>query len=238
MSETNASGLLCQQRGDRGCNHTGTCASVAAAEHLTRTTGATGSGYWWCPECKEELAWHHVTLCDPAGIVRENALARDQLTALSMLLDEAKAKLTRYTEAEKELPEEPEWVGRGRMYQTPDWRAMLDYIDKLRDNAIAQAARVKELQAANVTTEELWYQLRTILVPASGDPFNGLFEAAQAVVTVLATARKDERERCAKLAELHPDTLESNGPAGSGQFKATSKIAKAIRALTDEQEQK
>ena len=53
-------------------------------------------------------------------------------------------------------------------------------------------------------------------------------------LVALATARKYEQERLAKIADQYPDTLESVGDAGSGKFKAVSKLAKIFRNLTDE----
>src|SRR3990167_7542630 len=40
------------------------------------------------------------------------------------------------------------------------------------------------------------------------------------------------KEACAKIADQHPDTLESVGEAGSGKFRATSQVATLIRALS------
>ena len=45
-------------------------------------------------------------------------------------------------------------------------------------------------------------------------------------------------EACAKIADEHPDTLESVGEAGSGKFKAVSQVAQKIRALAEQDDKK
>ena len=79
----------------------------------------------------------------------------------------------------------------------------------------------RELAAANCRVELLEHDMK------SGD-----YETLYAqMVDELAAARASERERLAKIADEHPDTLESVGEAGSGKFKAVSKLAKIFRAL-------
>jgi len=122
--------------------------------------------------------------------------------------DELKAKLARYESAERELPKQP--FPKGRFIA-------VELYDRLRDAAVAMKARYESalddaLRKSQAYTEAI--------------------ERAETAEAALATARQEERERCAKVCEeLKFCHL---GPTKEVKYQRDL-CAKAIRSLTDEE---
>lgn len=103
-------------------------------------------------------------------------------------------------------PEEPQYVRNGYLRHYGSQRGdkqifddVADYIDALLTSHRALAVEVGRLKSSQELQDEVWHQVRILLVPASGDDYNGLIEAAKVLIE---RATKAEAALSAKDAQL------------------------------------
>src|SRR3990167_7135716 len=144
---------------------------------------------WWCDSCKQRYSGPPDHNCSRASCP---TCGTWMLATQEHDNDKLRAKCARYEQAERELPGGPPRIAGCMNLYVPRFA-----YDKLRDYAVA-------LKVENESLRE-------------NAPLGSMHIRATKAEAALATARQEERSRCAKIA---------NGWA--------SQCAEAIRALTDE----